>query len=614
MLAIDPAKRPQTARELLTKIHRCYLRFEPAARRRRKRLVVASVGIALAVALLLFANFLYQRTHSSSEIDRSIAVLPFDNLSSNADDQFFAIGIQDEILTKLATMADLKVISRISVMQYKTGAARNMREIGRQLGVAHVLEGSVQRSGNRVRINAQLIDTRSDAHLWAQVYDRDLVDVFAVQSEIAKTIADQLQAKISPNEKQAIERSPTADLAAFDLYTRANTLMFSYYGDVRAKHLQAVDLFNQAVALDPSFFLAYCQLAHAHDTLYFLGYDHTAERLRAAQAAVEEAFRLRPDAGEAHLARAENLYQGHLDYDGALAELAIARRTLPNHPRVFELTAYIANRQGKNEETVRNLRRAIELDPRNSFLLDQLSQFLLYMRRYGEAAAAAESALAIEPNNLQTKVVRGIIDLTSKADTRLLRQTLDSAGENTPGGWPMLMCALAERDAAAATQALTKSAERTWGFDAMQFSRSFGEGLIARMTNDEAKAKAAFLRARADQEKIVETQPNYGPALSVLALIDAGLGRKEEALREARHAIELMPVAKEPVNGAHLIELYALIAAWVGEKDLACEQLAIALQYAIPLGYGQLKLLPFWDPLRGDPCFEKIVASLAPKD
>ena len=614
MLAIDPAKRPQTARELLTRIHRCYLRFEPAARRRRKRLVLASVGIALAVALLLFANFLYQRTHSSSEIDRSIAVLPFDNLSSNADDQFFAIGIQDEILTKLATMADLKVISRISVMQYKTGAARNMREIGRQLGVAHVLEGSVQRSGNRVRINAQLIDTRSDAHLWAQVYDRDLVDVFAVQSEIAKTIADQLQAKISPNEKQAIERSPTADLAAFDLYTRANTLMFSYYGDVRAKHLQAVDLFNQAVALDPSFFLAYCQLAHAHDTLYFLGYDHTAERLRAAQAAVEEAFRLRPDAGEAHLARAENLYQGHLDYDGALAELAIARRTLPNHPRVFELTAYIANRQGKNEETVRNLRRAIELDPRNSFLLDQLSQFLLYMRRYGEAAAAAESALAIEPNNLQTKVVRGIIDLTSKADTRLLRQTLDSAGENTPGGWPMLMCALAERDAAAATQALTKSAERTWGFDAMQFSRSFGEGLIARMTNDEAKAKAAFLRARADQEKIVETQPNYGPALSVLALIDAGLGRKEEALREARHAIELMPVAKEPVNGAHLIELYALIAAWVGEKDLACEQLAIALQYAIPLGYGQLKLLPFWDPLRGDPCFEKIVASLAPKD
>jgi tetratricopeptide (TPR) repeat protein len=212
------------------------------------------------------------------------------------------------------------------------------------------------------------------------------------------------------------------------------------------------------------------------------------------------------------------------------------------------------------------------------------------------------------------KVLRGIIDFTWKADTRLLHHTLDSAGENVPGRWTMLMCALAERDAAAANRALTQSGERTWGFDAMQFSGSFGEGLIARMTKDVAKANSAFLRARAEQEKIVASQPNYGPAVCVLALIDAGLGRKEEALREGRHAIELMPAEKEQVNGAHIIELFAVIAAWVGEKDLACEQLALALQYPIALGYGQLKLLPFWDPLRGDPCFEKIVASLAPKD
>jgi len=532
VLAIDPANRPQTARELLANLHRCRIRFEPAARRRRKRFLLASAGFALAIALLLLANFIYRRSHASSELDRSIAVLPFENLSSHADDQFLAIGIQDEILTKLASLADLKVIARTSTKGYESRPV-DLRTVGRQLGVGRVLEGSLQRSADKMRVNVQLIDKRNNAHLWANSYDRELDDVFAVQSEIAKTIADQLKAKISPNEKEAIARSPTPDLTAFHLYTRANTLMQSYYGDFRKNTLQAIDLLNEAVARDPSFFLAHCKLAHAHDTLYFFGYDHTAERLTMAEAAVREAFRLQPDAGEAHLARAENLYQGHLDYDGALAELAIAQRTLPNHPRVFELTAYIANRQGKNEEAVRNLRRAIELDPRNSFLLDQLSQFLLYMRRYGEAAAAAESALAIEPNNLQTKVVRGIIDLTSKADTRLLRQTLDSAGENTPGGWPMLMCALAERDAAAATQALTKSAERTWGFDAMQFSRSFGEGLIARMTNDEAKAKAAFLRARAEQEKIVETQPNYGPALSVLALVDAGLGRKEEALREA---------------------------------------------------------------------------------
>ena len=613
MLAFDPSNRPQTAHELLTKLHRCCLRFDPAARRRQKRLVLGSGGVALLLILLLVALLIYQRATSSSVLDRAIAVLPFENLSSNAEDRFFAIGIQDEILTKLASIADLKVIARTSTQGYQSKPV-DLRAVGRQLSVGRVLEGSLQRSADKIRLNVQLIDTRTNSHLWANSYDRKLDDVFAVQSEIAKTIAEQLEAKISPNEKKTIERPPTTDLTAFDLYTRANTLMLSYYGDVRGKYLQAVDLLNRAIARDPSFFLAYCQLAHAHDTLYFLGYDHTAERLTAAEAAVQEAFTLRPNAGEAHLARAENLYQGHLNYDGALAELATARQLLPNHPRVFELTAYIANRQGKNEEWVSNLQRAVELDPRNSFLLYQLSQSLLYTRRYEQAARAADSAVAVEPDDVEMKVLRGIIEFTWKADTRLLHDALDSAGENVPGGWMMLMCALAERDAAAANQALTKSGERTWGFDALQFSRSFGEGLIARMTNDEAKATSAFLRARAEQEKIVQSQPNYGPALCVLALIDAGLGRKEEALREGRHAIELLPAEKEQVNGAHMIELFAVIAAWVGEKDLACEQLALALQYPIAVGYGQLKLLPFWDPLRGDPCFEKIVASLVPKN
>jgi serine/threonine-protein kinase len=613
MLALDPALRPQTAAKLLAVIHRCYLRFEPAARSRRKRFVIGLGALAALIGAVTLAVIAYKRTQSSSALDRAIAVLPFENLSSNAEDRFFAIGIQDEILTKLASLADLKVIARTSTRGYQSKPV-DLRIVGQQLNVGRVLEGSLQRSADKIRLNVQLIDTRTNTHLWANSYDRKLDDVFAVQSEIAKTIAEQLEANISPNEKGAIERSPTRDVAAFDLYTRATTLLLSLYGDFRGKHLQAIDLLNQAVTQDPSFFAAYCQLAHAHDTLYFFGIDHTAERLAAAEAAVQEAFRLRPDAGEAHLARAENLYQGHLDYDGALAELAIARQSLPNHPRVFELTAYIANRQGKNDEWVSNLERAVELDPRNSALLDQLSQSLLYTRRYEQAARAADSAAAIEPDATDMKVLRGVIEFIWKADTRLLHRTLDSAGEKIPGGWMMLMCALAERDVTAANRALTKSGERPWGFDAMQFSHSFGEGLIARMTNDSAKANSAFLRARAEQEKIVQSQPNYGPALCVLGLTDAGLGRKEEALREGRHAMELMPAEKEQVNGAHIIELFAVIAAWVGEKDLACEQLALALQYPIALGYGQLKLLPFWDPLRGDPCFEKIVASLAPKD
>jgi serine/threonine-protein kinase len=613
MLARDPAKRPQTARDLLTRLHRCYLHFEPAARRRRKRVVFASVALAIVAALLLVGMFLYRRTHASSALDKSIAVLPFENLSSNPQDRFFAIGVQDEILTKLASLADLKVIARTSTEAYDNKPV-DLRKVGYELSVGRVLEGSVQRSADKVRVNVQLIDTRSNAHLWANSYDRTLDDVFAVQSEIAKSIAEQLQARISPNEKRAIERSPTNDLAAFNYYTRANTLMLSYYGDVRQKYLEAVDLLNQAINRDPSFFLAYCQLAHAHDTLYFLGYDHSEDRLRMAERAVDEASRLRPDAGEAHLARAENLYQGHLDYDGALAELAKARRLLPNASRVFELTAYVANRQGKNEESVSNLKRAVELDPRNPFLLYQLSEFFLYSRRYAEAAAAADSAIAVKPNDAEMKTLRGIIEFTWKADTRVLHDALVSAGENVPGVWTMLMCALAERDVEAANRALAKSAERTWGFDAIQFSRSFGEGLIARMTNDSAKATSAFLRARDEQQKIVESQPDYGPALSVLALIDAGLGRKDDALREGRRAMQLMPAEKEQVNGTHVVELFAMTAAWVGEKDLACEQLAIAVKYPIALGYGQLKLLPFWDPLHGNPCFEKIVASLKPQD
>jgi TolB-like protein len=299
--------------------------------------------------------------------EKSIAVLPFENLTRDPDNAFFADGMQDEILTDLARIADLKVISRTSVMQYKSGITRNLPEIGQQLGVTHVVEGSVQRSGNRVRVNAQLIDARADRHLWAQTYDRDLADVFAIQSEIAKSIADQLQAKLSPSEKAAIERPPTSDLAAFDLYTRAKPLPLSHAFNARIEEnlYKAIDLLNQAVQRDPNFLRAYCDLAHAHAQLYFFNRDRTPARLALADAAVQTALRLRPDAGEAHLALADELYRGYLDYDRALAEIAIAQRTLPNEPLIFELTGYIKRRQGHWEESVAGLQRAIQLDPRN---------------------------------------------------------------------------------------------------------------------------------------------------------------------------------------------------------------------------------------------------------
>ena len=553
--------------------------------------------------------------------EKSIAVLPFENMSRDPDNAFFTDGVQDQVLTALAKVADLKVISRTSVMQYKSGVARNLREIALQLGVTHVLEGSVQRAGNKVRVNAQLINARTDAHEWADNYDRPVDDVFAIQSEIAKAIADQLQAKLSPKEKNAIEQAPTRDLVAFDLYSRAKSLMITTsFSAIGGQNLRkAVDLLEQALARDSSFFLAQCQLAYAHDNLYFLGIDHTPARLAAAQAAVEAAFRLQPDAGEAHLARAEHLYRGYLDYDGALAELEIARKSLPNDPRVFELTGYIARRRGQQEEALRNLQRAIELDPRNFFTLQQIALSYVNLRRYSEEAAVLDRALSIKPDDVETKVVRALLPLDWKADTRPLHQALDEIRRSDPEAIKSVadtwfLCALAERDGAAAESALVALDDNVFGNDAIQFRRDFGEGLIARMTKDGAKARAAFTAARAEQQKRVDSQPDYGPAICVLAVMDAALGRKEEALREGQRAIDLLPMEKDSINGAHMIEFFAITAAWVGEKDLACDKLAAALRLPGTLSYGQLKLLPFWDPLRGDPRFEKIIASLAPKE
>jgi len=548
---------------------------------------------------------------------KSIAVLPFRNLSDEKENAYFADGVQNEVLTDLATIADLKVISRTSVMQYKSDVARNLREIGQQLGVAHVVEGSVQRSGNRVRVNAQLLDARTDGQLWAQTYDRDLADVFAIQSEIAKSIADQLQAKLSPSEKSAIERPPTSDITAFELYAQAKNVLA--IRNARANLLEAADLLNQAVTRDPAFFKAYCQLAHTHDRLYFLGYDHTPARLALAEAAIQTAFRLRPDAGEAHLARAQNLYRGYLEYDAALAELEVAGQTLPNDAGVFELKGYIQRRQGKQEEAVRSLERAIDLDPRNTFTLQQIALSYHHLRRFAEEKSVLDRALAIEPNDVDSKEARAFVEFHWKADTRPLHQMLDSIRATNPAatqsiadGW--LICALAERDAGAAKNAaIAAGANPPFTDEAVNFSRPFVEGVIARMTKDDEKARSAFTVARAEQEKIIQAQPNYGPPLCVLGLIDAGLGRKEEALREGRRAVELLSVEKDPINGIAMIKYSAMIAAWVGDNDLACEQLAVAIRPPSRLTYGQLKLLPFWDPLRGDPCFKKIVASLAPK-
>jgi TolB-like protein/Tfp pilus assembly protein PilF len=563
-------------------------------------------------------------TAAAAVPEKSLAVLPFENLSEDKANEFFTNGVQDEILSHLSKVADLKVISRTSVMQYKTGAPRNLREIGQQLAVAHLVEGSVQRAGNKVRVIAQLIDARNDAHLWAQTYDRDLADVFAIQTEIAKSIADQLQAKLSPAEKSAIEQRPTANLTAFDEYSRAKTLILTSSATLTDKNiLQAVELLNGAVARDPSFHAAFCELVTAHGQLYSIYGDHTPARLAAAEAALQHATQLRPDAPETHLARGAHLYYAFRDYKGALSEMAAARAGLPNDPRILEFTGYILRRQGKPEEGLRALEKSVALDPRNPATLAQLALSYQGLRRYPETKATVQRVVEIIPDDVTQAVGVPHTDLLWRADTQPLHQFIERLQTERPTALAEIadawfFCALAERDWGAAQHALTSSGNNPCGYDnGIIFSRQFGEGLLARAMHDNGRARKAFTAARLEQEQVVQQQKDYGPPLCTLALIDAALGNKDAALQEGRHAMELLPREKDATNGDLLVGWFAVVAAWTGEKDLALQQ----LHTAIPLpgaatyiaSYGVLKLMPFWDPLRGDQRFEKIVASLAPK-
>jgi TolB-like protein/Tfp pilus assembly protein PilF len=623
----DPKRRYSSALALAEDLER-WLKHEPIVARHtgiigrsRKWMRRNPSSALLAACLVALAGaagwIVWKSEFIRRPVTNGIAVLPFENLSEQKEDGAFVDGVQDDVLTKLAKIADLKVISRTSVMDYR--GKRNLRQIGNDLRVSHVLEGSVRRAGTHLRLNAQLIDTRSDTHVWAEQYDRDLDDLFSIQSEIAQRVAERLNAKVTSAERLAIEEKPTNDLIAFELYSRTNDIsgLTSGMEDL----LRAIDLLKQAVARDPSFFKAYCRLAMAHDQLYFFGLDHTPARLASAEAAVEKAFRIHPNAGEAHLARAQNLYWGYLDYDDALAELEIARRSLPNNSRIFAVMGYIQRRQGRWEESMRSFERAIELDPRSLNTLGNIADSYGMARRYAEQKSTLDRMLIIAPNDVEAKAERAFVEVNWKADTGPLHQVIDEIRATNPAAMRQLaglslLCALAERDVAAAKDALLPSDEFPLGRQAVNFTRPFVEGIIARMTNDEHNAQLAFTAARAKQEKTVQAEPNYGPAWCVLGVIDAALGQKEDALREGRHAVELLPVEKDPINGMVMIKYLAMIAAWVGERDLACEQLATAVRCptsGTDLSYGELKLMPWWDPLRGEPCFEKIVASLAPK-
>jgi len=618
----DPNARYQSAGALADDLEQ-WLRHEPIRARRigiftrgRKwmwRNPTTTALVASLVALAAVLGMTLWRSTSARPMPAGIAVLPFENLSADPENAFFTDGVQDEILNDLAKIADFKVISRTSVMQYKSGGKRNLRQIANELGVAHVVEGSVQRAANRVRVTAQLIDARTDTHLWVERYDRPLGDVFAIQTDIAKAIAGQLQAKLSPAEKAAIERPPTTNLVAYDHYLRAKKLWALQTTRVPGDMREVIRLLDQAVAHDPTFVLAYCELARAHSYVHFLGIDHTSSRVALAKEARDVALRLGPDRAEPHLAAAMVAYHCYRDYDTALAEIAIAQRGLPNDGSIFSLPAYIARRQGHWEQCTMNLERAVKRDPRNVWLLTDAAQTYQYERRFSEAAVAWDRILAVAPGDANTHMARALLDLESRADMQPGHEAIrrivtedPSAADGIAEKW--LYFALCRRDAAEMASALASLPPEgiiPWN---VRIPRSFFAGLAARVRNDAAGAETAFTAARVEMEEIVRQQPDYAQALCVLGMSDAALGRKQDALRESRRAVELLPVTKDALAGAAVLTNLAITYAWVGEKDLAIKQLEEVVRIPAPISYGQLRLHPFWDPLRDDPRFEKLMA------
>jgi len=477
-----------------------------------------------------------------------------------------------------------------------------------------------------------LIDTRTDTHVWVEEYDRNLNDLFAVQAEIAQKVAQHLHAKLSATEKAAIEERPTQDLVAYDFYARALSMIYNVQVpsestadtplDAEKTLSEAVDLLNKAVARDPNFFLAYCQLAFAHDTAYDSEIDHTPARLVLAQSAIDSAFRLRPNSGEAHLALGWHLYLGKSDFDRARAELAIAQQSLPNNPQVYQLAGSMDRSQSRWADAIHNLERACELDPRNLPYLINLGSTYLVLHDYDQHTRIMDRIVALHPERRVGRIFRASVEVYRRADTGPWRAAIEDMLTNEPGSEkdPFVASqrytlALYDRDLDTASSLATVLSQKNslqWGFP--QLGRDFWVGFVARLKGDETSARAAFMRARAQQEEEIRGLPDDVGLLAHLGLIDAGLGRKEEALNEGRLAVERAASVKESGIESYVKRCFAMICAWLGERELALGQLEASTKTPGSYTYGNLRLSPMWDPLRGDPRFEKIVASLAPKE
>jgi TolB-like protein/Tfp pilus assembly protein PilF len=586
--------------------------------RNRVWIYVVVIAGVISVGLFFLGRFTAPPKQSASNgvSSKSIAVLPFENFSEDKAFAFFADGVQDEILTDLAKIADLKVISRTSVMQYKGGLTRNLPEIAQALKVAHVLEGSVQRSANRVRVSAQLIDARNDAHLWAQTYDRDLADVFDIQSEIAKAIADQLQAKITGIEKQEIAAKATNNAEAYDAYLRGLALYLRGFKDI--DFVNSTKSLEEAVRLDPKFAQAWALLARGHGNLYFFGLDATPARRDAARNALARAQELQPDLAETQLAKAWYLFRVERDYEGAKRVCEGLRPKWPNNSEVPTLMSYVLSRQGHIAEAEVQLQEALTLDPRSVLLLKVFALQAIQNRRFADALKRLDRVLDVAPGDTDAMsgkaLVYQAVGELDNAEAALAPLQSATADANTasafaqqrllqrryPAGIALLQSSLAKAD------------------PALEASRSLDRislGDLQRLAGDAATASASYAQARDELEAQLNQQPDNTDVMLGLARAYAGLQDRKLALQHAEKALELRPESQDVLMARGYQQTLARVASQVGETDRAIK----ILQYLLTVPYGRppitpalLQLDPMWDPLRGDPRFQKLCEEKQP--
>jgi TolB-like protein/Flp pilus assembly protein TadD len=566
------------------------------------------------VIISVGAGFFLLPRVSARKVDKSIAVMPFQNLSDEKENTYFANGIQDDILTNLSKIGDLKVISRMSVMSYQGDGVRNAREIGKALGVGTLLEGSVRRVGNRVRVSVQLINANDDEHIWAEDYDRELTDVFAIQTDLAQKIASALQAKLSPNEKARLDRRPTKDSDAYLLYVQAH----DYANRPDRPHetsLKAEELFEQAIKLDPNFALAFAGLSEVESWMYH-SYEPTPARREKARLNANESLRLQPDLPEGHLALGFSYYYGDRDYERALTEFEIAKRDLPNEADAYSAIAAIQRRQGKWAESTANFEKSASLDPKNANVLFNLAVNYVAQRDFKAANKILDQGLVAEPQSFGLRGMKAGLAIISNGDVGFAENQLSLLPpEYDPDGYvtsARVWVLMLQRKFADALQVAQQFRGETLKYpDFGLCPKASLEGRLYLYQDDKMKARAAFERARTVAEQLVGDAPNDPGRHAALGVILASLSRKEDAINEGKKAVELLPESEDAVDGPKATAALAQIYAWVGEHDEAFRLLDHLLAVPNGLTVPLLKLDPVWDPLRKDPRFQALIDKYA---